>query len=171
VNCALILVDVQLDMLEPPNPVPSHTEVKRELTGLLEKARKAGTLVVHIQNDGPKGESDEPNTKGWELVFPPLPGEHVFRKTAGDAFSNGKLIAALEARKIQRVIVGGMLSNYCVVDTCRGALRNGYAVVLASGAHAAYDEKESASEISSSVERDLRRNGASVIPSKKITFV
>ncbi len=170
-NCALILVDVQLDMLEPPNPVPSHHKVKRELTRLLENARKSGTFVVHFQNDGPKCEPDKPDSKGWELVFSPVPGELVFRKRVGDAFSNEELMPALKARKVRRVIIGGMQSNYCVADTCRGALRNGYEVVLASGAHAAYDENENATEISSNIERDLDREGVGVIPSEQINFV
>lgn len=67
---ALLLIDVQRDMLEPPKPVPAHVETQRALESLLSRARISGAFVVHVQNDGSPGDPDAPNTPGWELVFP-----------------------------------------------------------------------------------------------------
>jgi nicotinamidase-related amidase len=167
---ALLLVDVQRDMLEPPTPVPAHVEVRKALESLLARARASGAFVVHVQNDGSPSDPDAPHTTGWELVFSPEPGELVVRKTVSDAFSNAILGASLGERRVNRVVVAGLQSNYCVSATCRGALQHGLDVTLASRAHATYDEKEGAHAIAASVEQDLGRTGVRVVPARDIEF-
>ncbi len=157
-------------MLDPPNPVPNGSEVRKALESLLRRARHHGALVVHVQNDGGPSDPDAPNTPGWELEFTAAPGEPVVRKTVSDAFSNPSLGASLSARGVDRVVVAGMQSNYCVSATCRGALERGLGVVLASGAHATYDEKESAEAIAGRVERELGQLGVRVVPAGEIRF-
>lgn len=49
---ALMLIDVQRNMLEPPTPVPSAATTRQALQDLLLRARQAGALVIHVQNDG-----------------------------------------------------------------------------------------------------------------------
>jgi streptothricin hydrolase len=171
VATALLLVDVQRNMLEGSTPVPAAGQVRLALESLLARARTAGALVVHIQNDGPEGSPDEPDTEGWELVFPPVPGELAVRKAGPDVFiADACLASALTARGVDRVVVAGMQSNYCIAQTSRGALRHQFTVLLASGAHATYDEQDSAAVISGSVETALSRDGIAVVPAAEITF-
>jgi len=167
---ALLLIDVQKNMLEPPRPVPAHVDVKRALELLLAKARTSGIFVVHVQNDGPPGDPDEPHTPGWDLFFAVAPDELVVRKTVPDAFTNAALGTHLDARKVNQVVVAGMQSNYCVSATCRGALKHGLDVILASGAHATYDEGERAEIISSRVEDEVAKDGVRVISVDKVGF-
>src|ERR1700746_1177250 len=84
---ALMLIDVQRNMLEQPAPVPSAPSIRDALEDLLLRARRAGALVVHVQNDGPPGEPDEPGTDGWQLVFPVSAGELIMRKDQPDTFA------------------------------------------------------------------------------------
>ncbi|MHB2036818.1 MAG: isochorismatase family protein [Nitrososphaerales archaeon] len=167
---ALLLIDVQRNMLDPPNPVPSNVEIRRALESLLARARKAGAFVVHVQNDGSPGDPDSPHATDWDLVFHVAAGELVVRKNKSDAFTNATLGAALVSRQVDRVIVAGMQSNYWISATCRGALHHGLEVILASGAHATYDEKESASAISVRVEEELNRDGIRVVSTNEIGF-
>ena len=167
---ALLLVDVQINMLEPPNPVRNNKEIRAALESLLRRARSAGAFVVHVQNDGKPGDPDEPETPGWNLAFQARNGELVVRKTQSDAFTNDNLVRWLEERKVDSVVVAGMQSNYCVEATCRGALQHHIRVTLASGAHATYDEGKSAVEISADVERELRSDGVKVFPAENISF-
>lgn len=83
---ALVIVDAQRNMLEGAQPVPSAVAVKAAISDLLDKARAAGSVVVHVQNDGSSGDPDEPGTPGWELVFEPEDGEIVVRKDQCDSF-------------------------------------------------------------------------------------
>jgi streptothricin hydrolase len=63
-----------------------------------------------------------------------------------------------------------MQSNYCVAESSRGALKQGFQAVLASGAHATYDEDEPASVISTQIERELATEGVTILPSTEVTF-
>jgi Isochorismatase family len=110
---ALLLVDVQRNMLEGNTPVPGAAQVRPVLQSLLARARTADALVVHIQNDGPAGSPDEPQTQGWELVFAPVRGELAIRKAGPDIFTADACLATtLTARGIDRVVVAGMQSNH-----------------------------------------------------------
>ena len=168
---ALMLIDVQRNMLEPPTPVPSAASVRDALEDLLLRARQANALVVHVQNDGPAGEVDEPGTDGWQLVFPVSDGEPVLRKDQDDTFAaNPALARDLADRKVTEVVIAGMQSNYCVAASSRGALKQGLRAILASGAHATYDENEPASVISAQIERELAAEGVTVLPFSEVSF-
>lgn len=137
---------------------------------LLQRARAEQVVVFHVQNDGAPGEADEPCTPGWELAVQPIEGEGVFRKRHDDAFVDTDLAAELRARGVERLVVAGTLSDYCVRATARGALRNGCEVVLASGAHATYDDRQSAAALAASVEAELEQEGVRVERADEIGF-
>jgi streptothricin hydrolase len=169
---ALLFIDVQRNMLEGDQPVPAAGAVRPALRALLAAARAAGAVVVHVQNDGPPGEPDEPHTDGWQLVFPAAGGELVVRKGVADAFAaNPDLAASLRDRGVDRVVVAGMQSDYCVQATSRGALGHGFEVLLASGAHATYDDRAvSAADIATGVEKELGTEGVAVLPAAEVRF-
>jgi streptothricin hydrolase len=168
---ALMLIDVQRNMLEAPTPVPSAVSTRDALQDLLVRARQAGALVIHVQNDGPPGEPDEPGTEGWQLVFPVGAGELIVRKNQPDTFAaNPALAKELAAKEITGVVIAGMQSNYCVAESSRGALKRGLQAILASGAHATYDENEPASAISAQTERELAAEGVTVLPFGEVSF-
>lgn len=55
-------------------------------------------------------------------------------KEAYSAFEGTTLDVALRARGVRRLFVGGLATDYCVLNTVRDALRLGYAVVLLTDA-------------------------------------
>ena len=161
---ALVLVDAQRNMLEGAEPVPSAAAIGPILAGLLARARDAGALVVHVQNDGGEDDPDRPDTPGWELVFTPAPGEVTVRKDVSDAFAaNPDLATTLTEAGVDKVVVAGMQSEYCVQATTRGALAAGFAVVLATDAHATYGDR--AALISAEVDHELSGAGVRVVAS------
>jgi streptothricin hydrolase len=168
---ALLLIDAQRNMLEGDTPIPDAGRVRPALESLLARARAAGAPVVHVQNDGSAGDPDEPHTAGWELVLAPAEGEAVVRKDQCDTFAaNPTLAAELRGSGVQRVIVAGMQSEYCVLETARAALGLGFEVVLAAGAHGTYDDDASAADIAQSVAVELGKAGATVLSSDGISF-
>lgn len=168
---ALFLVDAQRNMLEGEEAVPSAPETKNVLCRLLDKARESGAVIVHVQNDGPDGSPDEPDTDGWHLVFAPLEDEMVVQKDDSDTFaSNPQLAGSLRGLGVDRVIVAGMQSEYCIDATSRGALNEGFEVVLPRGAHATYDDEASASEISAEIEQALGSQGVLVVDLDEVKF-
>jgi nicotinamidase-related amidase len=159
-------------MLEGSAPVPSAVSVKAALRELLDEARAAGSVVVHVQNDGSSGDPDEPETSGLELVFEPSDDEIVVRKDQCDTFgANPDLAALLRGRQVDRVVIAGMQSEFCIEETSRGALREGFSVLLPRGAHATYDGEQSAAEVSEGVENVLEAVGVAVVDQSAVAFV
>jgi nicotinamidase-related amidase len=164
----LLLVDVQRNMLLPPEPVPGADAVAEAIAGVLRRAREGGATVVHIRNNGGPGDPDTPGTAGWELVHEVREGEHVVDKDKPDAFAGtglAKLVPASAA-----VVVAGMQSEYCVRETSLSALRRGHQVTLVRGAHATYDGDLPAAAISRRVEEELAAAGASLVDREQVTF-
>lgn len=136
---ALLVVDVQRGFVSGPDAVPAAPALLKTLDELVAAARHAGALVVHLQNDGPPGEPDEPHTPGWELAIAPRDGEPVLRKTEDDPFAETGLAARLSSRDVTCLVVCGVLSEFCVSAAARGALDRGFDVVLPHDAHATFE--------------------------------
>ncbi|MFJ9637660.1 cysteine hydrolase family protein [Streptomyces sp. NPDC101178] len=138
---ALLVVDLQAAFVAGENPVPDARRLLDRVERLVRRARAAGALVVHLQNDGPAGEPDEPYTPGWELYLPVAagPAETVIRKTEDDGFESTTLEDRLTAAGVASLAVCGVMSEMCVLATARRALELEYRVVLPHDAHATYD--------------------------------
>ncbi|MES4902435.1 MULTISPECIES: isochorismatase family protein [unclassified Streptomyces] len=138
---ALIVVDVQSAFVSGPSAVPDAPRMLERVTDLTARARAAGALVVHLQNDGPAGAADEPMTPGWELRLPVHEGQRevVIRKSEDDGFEDTPLGELLTGMGIRALAVCGVMSEMCVSATARTALALGYRVVLPHDAHATYD--------------------------------
>ncbi|MGV9775675.1 isochorismatase family protein [Streptosporangium sp. NPDC003464] len=160
-NRVLILIDVQRNMLLPPEPVPGAREVSSAIATLLERARAGGVPVVFVRNNGGEADPDFPGTPGWELVHEVLPGEHVVDKRTPDSFLDTGLASVLPPSAA--LVVAGMQSEWCVRETSLAALGRGHAVTLVRGAHATYDGDETAAAVSREVERELAAAGAEVV--------
>ncbi|WP_434599611.1 cysteine hydrolase family protein [Streptomyces sp. A5-4] len=138
---ALLVVDVQTAFVSGADSVPEAPRLLERTKDLITRARTAGALVVHLQNDGAAGSDDEPRTPGWELFLPVAEGprEAVIRKTADDGFHETPLGEQLDAAGVRALAVCGVMSEMCVSATVRTALVRGYRVVLPHDAHATYD--------------------------------
>ncbi|WP_405694514.1 cysteine hydrolase family protein [Streptomyces sp. NBC_01185] len=138
---SLVVVDVQRAFVRGDNALPEAARLVDRTAGLIARARSAGALVVHVQNDGPVGADDEPHTDGWELHHPVEagPAEVAIRKTHDDAFQETSLEDLLTASGVRSVVVCGLMSEMCVQATARTAVARGYRVALPHDAHATYD--------------------------------
>jgi nicotinamidase-related amidase len=138
---ALIVVDMQTAFVAGPDAVPGADRLLERVGELLERARAAGAIVVHLQNDGPPGADDEPETPGWELYLPVKTGarEHVVRKPRDDGFDGTTLGEILVSAGVRSLAICGVMSEMCVAATARTALARGYRVSLPYDAHGTYD--------------------------------
>ncbi|WP_158863405.1 isochorismatase family protein [Leifsonia sp. AG29] len=167
----LMLVGAQRARLEGADAVPGAESLRLVLGRVLEAARAAGAPIVHVKNDGTRGETDAPGTGGWELVFAPEPGEPVVRKSAPNTFeSNPALADVLRAMAVDTVVVVGVPSEGSVRATALGALERGFDVIVPTGAHAAAPAVGSPSEVVRRVERELSAEGVEVIELDEVRF-
>ncbi|TDC07338.1 isochorismatase family protein [Streptomyces sp. 8K308] len=169
---ALIVVDMQRGFLAGgAEPVTDAAGLTDRVGALVERARRAGAPVIHLQNDGAPGTVDEPFTPGWEL-FLNEPAETVIRKTEDDGFAGTPLGELLDGHGIRRVAVCGVLSEMCVSATARAALARGFGVVLPHDTHGTYPLAEIPADVVARVaEHALGDEVELVASAAAVTFV
>jgi nicotinamidase-related amidase len=144
---ALVIIDVQNAILEIPGlqrRVETHAAydaLVARIATLIEQARMHKIPVFLVQHDGPSGHRLERGLPGWQIrqeIFP-APGEPIIHKKACDAFFETALESELSSRKIDRLIVAGCMTEYCVDTTVRRAVSLGYDVTLVADGHLTAD--------------------------------
>lgn len=169
---ALLVIDAQVNMFDPQEPVHAANQMLVRLQSLIERAREYGIQLVYLRNNGDPGDPDAPGTPGWEIhpTLAPRAGELVIDKFSPNGFEGTDLGNALQQRQIGRLVLAGMQTDFCVAATCRGAVASGYDVTLVADAHSTYDTGEmEAGDIIARYNRELEVL-AEVIPSKEVKF-
>jgi nicotinamidase-related amidase len=136
---ALLIIDVQHALCAGKWSCFDIERVVDRINVAAEKARSAGAPVIFIQH-----EDDGPLTNGgvgWQLDARLVvrPDDLRLRKTASDAFQKTDLHSLLQARGVDRLIICGLQSDFCVDSTTRRALSLGYPVALLSDGHSTMD--------------------------------
>ncbi len=138
---ALLVIDVQENMVTGKYAVPNSADFLKRFEQRIESARSDEAVVIWVQNDGPEGDVDEPFSDGWQLHFTPESNELVVRKQTQDVFeSNPDLASQLREAGVETVELIGMQSEYCVQASARGAKAAGFTVVLKPELHATFHD-------------------------------
>jgi nicotinamidase-related amidase len=135
---ALLIIDVQSALIASAD---RGTDVIAAVHRLVERARAARTPVIYLQHCHATYPPMMKGAPGWHIhadVAPKL-GELVIEKTASDGFYQTNLQAELDRLTIERLIICGLQTEFCVDATCRAALSRGFETVLASDAHTTTD--------------------------------
>lgn len=139
-NTALVIIDVQRALCTGDERVFGIGAVIDRINSLSGRARAAGAPVVFVQHEDDEG-AFRSGTDGWELAdgLVTAPGDLRVRKTTPNSFHRTELQGLLEERSVERVVICGLQTEYCVDTTLRHALTLGYRVVLAADAHSTVD--------------------------------
>jgi len=142
-DTALLIIDMQVGNFSEPDPIYKGNELLAKVKNLITKARSAHTPIVYIQNNGSSGDPDAHGTLGWEihLSIAPVEGDMVVQKQTPDAFHKTNLHHELEARRIKKLVIAGLQTEYCIDTTCRRAFSLGYKVILAKDAHSTWNSQ------------------------------
>ncbi len=128
---ALVVVDAQVGVL---GPLWESQRLIANLERLVTKARTAGSLVVWVQHsdDELKFGSDP-----WKLApnFVPAPNEVVIHKKHNSSFARTELDQTLKSRNIERIVLAGAATNWCIRATAYAAVDRGYNLTLVGDAH------------------------------------
>ena len=159
---ALIIVDVQIDFCPGGSlPVAGGDQVARVMSGVAARFKVAGGRVYATQDWHPMGHSSFLDQGGpWpphcvqgtmgalfhaELKLPI--GTTIIRKGVNpevDAYSgflDSLLEESLKHNRVKRVFVGGLATDYCVLNTVLDALRLKFDAYVLSDAVAPADVK------------------------------
>ena len=138
---ALIIIDMQQGSFTPATPRYDAAGLIARLNRLAHAVRRRMGAVVFIQHDGPAGDPHHPAQLGWRIL-PELDyrdGDPVIRKTSCDAFLQTRLSEFLESRSVDRLIITGCATDYCVDTTVRSALARRYPTIVPSDGHTTSD--------------------------------
>jgi nicotinamidase-related amidase len=176
-HTALLLIDMQHDFVDAGGlfaalgvDVSMYKESLPRLASLLDEARRASVLVIHVQNtalpdrmsdspaqirfnlrmhaghrrDGAPLRYSVPGTPGHEFVreLTPRENEIVVRKYRSSAFWGTNLEMLLRSNGIKTVVVGGCTTEGCVESTARDAMFNDLYVVIAVDCVASDDREQ-----------------------------
>ncbi|HEY4170622.1 MAG TPA: cysteine hydrolase family protein [Reyranella sp.] len=138
---ALIVIDMQQGSFGPETPRHDAAGLVTRLNRLARQIRTDGGAVIFIQHDGPPSDPHHPDEPGWRLL-PTLeikPDDTVVHKTACDAFLHTTLDKVLRESGIDRLIITGCATDYCVDTTVRSALARGWPTIVPSDGHTTVD--------------------------------
>jgi nicotinamidase-related amidase len=138
---ALPIIDVQQGMFMLSRPPHQGVKVVGRIASPSSRARARNVPVFHVRHDGGPGHILERGTAAWELhpLVAPREDEAVVDKRHSSAFQDTTLHERLQRSEIDKVVIAGMQTEYCVDSACRAAAALGYRVVLASDAHTTFD--------------------------------
>jgi nicotinamidase-related amidase len=184
-QCALIVVDLQEDFVNPKNPmcVPEAYRQIPRVKRTIEACRSLGVPVIYSAHNIASDccadfyEFWEPiaagaikeGTAGADIYHEiyPRPDERVIRvKHAYDSFAGTDLDYVLRDRDVKTVIICGTLTNFCCESTARTAYFLNYHVVFGSDINASDNALAHEATI-----RTMRRGFARVLDHEAIIDV
>lgn len=164
---ALIVVDVQKDFLPGGNlGVSDGDAVVAVLNRYLERFRDAGRPIYATRDWHPEGhcsfeEQGGPwpphciaESQGAEFADDLELGDDVtvvskattVEKDAYSGFQGTELAKRLRDQQVKRLFIGGLATDYCVVNTVKDAIKEGFEVLLLDDAIRGVDLNEGDSE-------------------------
>jgi nicotinamidase-related amidase len=145
-EAVLLVIDGQNEYVDGRLALPGIAVAMAETRRVLDRARDAGTPVLHIVHHGPEGAPlFDPRGPGSAIVpaLAPEPDEAVLIKHLPNAFAGTDLAGRLQ--KIERetgrgaLIVTGFMTHMCISSTVRCALDLGRPCTVVGGATATRD--------------------------------
>ena len=145
---ALVIIDLQNAILADMAPPERQREIDAALDACVARvaevqarARIAGALIVIVQHDEIANHRLQIGTEGHRLRREIQPGdsEITVHKTACDAFYRTDLHDVLEANGVDRLVIGGCMTQFCIDTSVRRAVSLGYDVTLLSDGHTTAD--------------------------------
>ena len=140
-STALIVIDMQQGSFTAASPRYDAEGLVQRLNPLAAGVRAGGGTVVFMQHDGPPGDPHHPDAPGWHFLtdLDVRDGDAVVHKASCDSFLHTGLDELLKARAIDRLVVTGCATDYCVDTTIRSALARGYRTIVPSDGHTTAD--------------------------------
>ena len=135
-NTAVLVIDMQQGLCDGPDAAHDCVPTIQRINAVTLAARKAQIPVVFIQHESKQGYL-EYDTAAWQLAqgLDVQVKDFRVRKTTPDSFLGTDLESLLKLLRVERLVICGMHTEFCVDTTTRRALALGFPVTLVSDAH------------------------------------
>lgn len=133
---AVLVIDVQQGLCEGEGAAFDCEGTISRINQVTQKARAARVPVLFIQHESTAGYLEH-DSDAWQIANGVAldPADLKIRKTTPDAFLGTELESTLRSLGIEKLIICGMHSEFCVDTTTRRALALGFPVTLVSDGH------------------------------------
>ncbi len=134
----LLVIDMQVGLFAG-EPCHDAEGVVSRINALARAVRDKGDTVILIQHENEK--TYAPGSRLWQFL-PGLdrrPGDVTVGKRASDCFYRSDLESALRGRGIERLIVTGCATDFCVDTTIRSAASKDYDITVVADGHTTKD--------------------------------
>ncbi|BBX01267.1 cysteine hydrolase [Mycolicibacterium moriokaense] len=137
-DSTLVLIDCQNTYTQGVMELEGVQAALDEAAVLLDRARRAGTPVIHIQHDDGPGSLYDVEGESGAIVaqVAPRDGERVVIKNYPNAFVETDLDEILKAANASNLVLAGFMTHMCVNSTARGAFNLGYSPTVVASATA-----------------------------------
>ena len=170
---ALLMIDIQEGMWMESKPPHNDQAFLRNAAALLAKARAKGVPVIHIRHDGGEGDPLHEGHAGFAIrpEVAPKPSEKTITKYHCSSFRDTGLDAELRKLGVDKLVIAGMQTDFCIDTACRVAHGLGYDVTLAEDAHTTLDNSTMTAEQLIAYHGGLLKDRfATFAPAAKIEF-
>jgi nicotinamidase-related amidase len=141
-DAVLLLIDAQREYTEGKLRLHGVAAAVETIAGLLERARRAGTPIVHVAQNGKPGSALFDPEGPMSRFIPgiePRDGEVTVVKSLPNAFAKTELDAKLKATGRSNLIVAGFMTHMCISATSRASVDHGYRATIVARATATRD--------------------------------
>ncbi len=130
----LLVIDMQVGLFEGDPRYDADGVIER-INALAGAVRAAGGRVVFIQHEDDGAYVH--GAPGWKLLssLDSRPEDIYVRKTACDSFYRSDLEKVLRERGVERLLMTGCATDFCVDTTIRSAASKDYEVVAVADGH------------------------------------
>ncbi|NLM34486.1 MAG: cysteine hydrolase [Clostridiales bacterium] len=168
-NTALIVIDIQKGFFRAATSVYNAESFLNTVEMLINEAHEANIQVIHVQRYyevlvglGEKSMNMHPRINL-------RPNDIVLRKEQISAFQNTNLHEILQSKKIERIVVTGLMTQGAIKSTCRDGKALGYDVVLVADGHT--NNNQNAPQVIREWNETLASENISVLKAEEIHFI
>ena len=143
---ALLIVDVQNGVLGKENETYQAEKLLNNLEHLIKKARIADVPVIYVQHN--ESGQLEPNTFRWQIHdrLTPKEDDIKIQKHHPSSFHDTNLLEELKRLGVNKLVIGGLQTEWCIDSTVRHAFSLGFDVTVVEDGHSTTDTSTLAAE-------------------------
>ena len=134
-STALLIVDVQNGVIGKEDETYQAEKLLSNLEHLIQKAREADVPVIYVQHN--ESGQLEPNTFEWQIHnrLDPKEDDTRIQKHHPSSFHDTTLLEELKRLKVNKLIIGGLQTEWCIDSTVRHAFSLGFDVTVVEDGH------------------------------------
>lgn len=135
---AMLVIDMQ-NALILEHPFDEKRLVKT-VAQMEEICRNKGIEVIFVRHED---NTLVPGENGFEISskVAPKDGEKIFNKRFNSAFKGTGLLEYLREKGVERLIVTGLQTDFCVDATVKAGFEHGFEIVVPRGGHSTFDNR------------------------------